>query len=117
MVGLISYADSNLEYSYDEDWSFAAICEGLPCEGWEYSSFDRYQRSRYNGSMDLKLVSSEAGRLFNGASDWVLGIYYRRQNESLLREYTYADGDFTSDFDTRNRAVYGQLDTRLSDHL
>ncbi|MFT6492177.1 MAG: outer membrane receptor protein involved in Fe transport [Porticoccus sp.] len=117
VVGLVSYADSNLDYSYDEDWSFAAICDDRPCEGWAYSSFDRYQRSRYNGTLDLKLVSSEAGRLFNGASDWVLGIYYRRQNESLLREYTYADGDFTSDFDTRNRAVYGQLDTRLSDRL
>ncbi len=33
VVGLVSYADSNLEYSYDEDWSFAAICDDRPCEG------------------------------------------------------------------------------------
>lgn len=114
VVGLVSYADSNLEYSYDEDWSFAAICDGLPCEGWAYSSFDRYQRSRYNGTIDLRLVSSEAGRLFNGSTDWVLGVYYRYQDESLLREQA---AEFTSDYDTRNRAIYGQLDSWLTDRL
>jgi len=117
VVGLVSYAESNLEYSYDEDWSYVGICSGQPCDGWEYASFDRYRRDRENGTVDLRLVSSEAGRLFNGSTDWVLGVYYRFQDESLLREYTYASGDFTSDYDTRNRAIYGQLDSWLTDRL
>ncbi|WP_461516843.1 TonB-dependent receptor [Porticoccus sp.] len=117
VVGLVSYAESNLEYSYDEDWSYVGICSGQPCDGWEYASFDRYRRDRENGTVDLRLVSSEAGRLFNGSTDWVLGVYYRFQDESLLREYTYASGDFTSDYDTHNRAIYGQLDSWLTDRL
>ncbi|WP_461482778.1 TonB-dependent receptor [Porticoccus sp.] len=117
VVGLLSYADSNLEYSYDEDWSYVGICSGQPCDGWEYSSFDRYRRDRQNGALDLRLVSREAGRLFNGSSDWVLGLYYRFQDESLLRQYSFASTDFSSDFDTRNRAVYGQLDSWLTERL
>lgn len=117
VVGLVSYAESNLGYSYDEDWSYVGICSGQLCDGWEYSSFDRYRRDRENGTVDLRLVSSEVGRLFNGSTDWVLGVYYRFQDESLLREYTYASGDFTSDYDTRNRAIYGQLDSWLTDRL
>ena len=47
----------------------------------------------------------------------MLGVYWRDQTEQLLRQYTYAAGDFTSDFDTSNRAIYGQLDTQLSSAL
>jgi len=31
-------------------------------------------------------------------------MYWRDQDEQLLRQYTYAGGDFTSDFDTSNKA-------------
>ncbi|MEZ5528367.1 MAG: TonB-dependent receptor [Porticoccaceae bacterium] len=120
VVALVSYADSNLEYSYDEDWSYSGLCAGTACEGWEYSGFDRYLRNRQNGTVDLRLVSSEAGQLFNGSTDWVLGLYYRFQDESLLREYRSDYGvnfDFSSDYDTRNRAIYGQLDSRLTERL
>ena len=58
LISLISYADNNLEYGYDEDWAFAAICAGQPCEGWEYNSNDNYIRDRKNATVDIKLVSS-----------------------------------------------------------
>ncbi|MDG1819891.1 MAG: TonB-dependent receptor [Porticoccaceae bacterium] len=117
LVGLLSFADNDLEYGYDEDWAFPDICTGEPCEGWEYNSVDNYIRERKNATVDLKLVSTEGGRILNNSSDWVLGAYWRDQDEQLLRQYTYADGDFTSDFETDNQAVYGQLDTQLSDRL
>ena len=117
LVGLISYADNDLEYGYDEDWAYADICSGQPCEGWEYSSVDNYIRQRSNGSVDLKLVSTPEARIFNNSSDWVVGVYWRDQDEQLLRQYTYAAGDFTSDFETTNKALYGQLDTQLSESL
>ncbi len=123
VVALISYSDSDLEYGYDEDWSYVGLCNGTACDfslwgfDWEYSSVDNYQRDRENITMDLRLVSQDGGKLFNGSSDWVAGAYVRDQDVSLLRQYTYAAGDFISSFDTRNSALYGQLDTYLSDTL
>lgn len=114
---LVSFADNNLEYGYDEDWAFPDICTGEPCEGWEYNSVDNYIRDRENATVDIKLVSTESGKILNNSTDWVAGVYWRDQDEQLLRQYTYADGDFTSDFATSNQAVYGQLDTQLSDAL
>ena len=117
VVGAVSYADSNLEYGYDEDWSYEDICSGEPCDGWAYSSFDNYRRDRETSTVDLRLVSREEGKLFGDTTDWLIGVYYRDQEESLLREYTYAASDFTSDFDTENHAIYGQLGSQLTDNL
>jgi iron complex outermembrane recepter protein len=117
VVGAVSYADSNLEYGYDEDWSYEDICSGEPCDGWAYSSFDNYRRDRETSTVDLRLVSREEGKLFGDTTDWLIGVYYRDQEESLLREYTYAASDFTSDFDTANYAIYGQLGSQLTDNL
>ena len=111
LVSLLSFADNDLEYGYDEDWAFPDICTGQPCEGWEYNSADNYSRQRDNASVDIKLVSEPKARILNGSSGWVVGMYWRDQDEQLLREYTYAGGDFTSDFDTTNKALYAQLDT------
>ncbi|MFT5259963.1 MAG: iron complex outermembrane receptor protein, partial [Gammaproteobacteria bacterium] len=60
VVSLISFADSDLEYGYDEDWAFPAICAGQDCEGWEYNSEDNYIRDRDNASVDVKLVSTQS---------------------------------------------------------
>ena len=117
LIGLVSFADTNLEYGYDEDWAYPDICTGQPCEGWEYNSVDNYIRDRKNATVDIKLVSTDGGRILNNTSDWVVGVYWRDQDEQLLRQYTYASGDFSSDFDTNNQAIYGQLDSQLSDSL
>ena len=116
VVSLVSFADNDLEYGYDEDWAFPDICTGQPCEGWEYNSVDNYNRQRDNASVDIKLVSQPEARILNDSSDWVLGVYWRDQDEQLLREQT-GNNDFFSDFDTSNKALYGQLDTALSDSL
>ncbi len=116
-IALISFADSDLEYGYDEDWAFPNICAGKACEGWEYNSEDNYGRDRDNGSIDLRWVSLRPVQVFGESADWVFGVYARNQEEQLRRQYTYLAADFMSDFETENRAVYGQLDTHLSDAL
>ena len=117
MVGLVSVVDTELEYGYDEDWAFPAICMGQACEGWEYNSEDNYQRNRDNRVVDIKLVSSQPKQLLGNNTDWAIGLYSRDQDEDLLRQYTYSIDDFVSQFDTSNRAVYGQLDMMLSHDL
>ena len=117
VVSSISFADSDLEYGYDEDWAFPAICAGQECEGWEYNSEDNYLRDRDNSTLDVKLVSRQPLSLLGKNAHWVLGVYARRQDEQLLRQYTYNVGDFSSNFDTTNQAIYGQFDTDIASTL
>ena len=118
VVSLMSYADSDLEYGYDEDWAFPFICSGQDCEGWEYNSEDNYLRDRGNSTLDVKLVSKNSISVLGRVNfAWVLGVYARDQDEELLRQYTYNDDDFTSNFDTTNRAIYGQLDIDIASDL
>lgn len=119
LVSLVSFADNNLEYGYDEDWAYGDdLCVDFSCPYNDpYSSVDNYARDRTNGSVDIRLVSAESAQIFNGTTDWVAGVYWREQDEELLRQYSFASGDFSSDFDTTNQAVYGQLDSQLSSAL
>ena len=112
LEALLSYVDADTEYGYDEDWSHTGICDNTDCDSdlwgfdWWYSSTDNYIRNNNNTTADIRLVSNEGA----DKASWVAGIYYRDQEQSLLREYTYASGDFNSQYDTKNLAVYGQLD-------
>jgi len=116
LVSLVSFADNNLEYGYDEDWAYGDdLCVNFFCPYNDpYSSVDNYVRERSNGSIDIRLVSADTAQIFNGTTDWVTGVYWRDQDEELLRQYSFAAAEFISDFDTTNQAVYGQLDTQLS---
>ena len=124
----LSAANSEIDYGYDEDWSFREICAiDSDCAFWQYSTFDRYERDNDNQSLDLQLVSKDA----EAAISWAAGIYYRNQDVDLTRSYTNNDpeGDFynpisnpetslyTSEFSTQNTALYGQLTIALSDSL
>ncbi len=107
----LAHSNTDTEYSYDEDWSHV----GLHAD--EYSSFDQYLRDRENRSAEVRLLSNEDGRIFGGSTDWIVGAYYSSKTEDLTRKYTYLDEDFISDYDTKLQAVFGQLDTALSEKL
>jgi len=115
----LSFADSKLEYGYDEDWSYPGICDGTACDSslfgfdWWYSSFDNYQRDNQNTSLDIRLHSSPD----NDELSWVAGFYLRNQQIELNRVYTFAAADFNSQYDTQNIALYGQLEIPLSDKM
>ncbi len=108
----LTWAYSDTEYSYDEDWTYVGIAPG-----WEYSSFDRYDRDRDSYSAQLRLLSNDSSSLLDGRSDWVMGLYYLGNRERLKRHYTYLDGPFDSHYDTDTYAVFGELDTRLGHRL
>ena len=110
----ISHSKSDLEYSYDEDWSYVGeFADNL----YPYSSFDQYLRDRKQTDFDVRLISDEDGKIFNNSTAWTVGAYYRDQDESLKRNYTYLKTPFTSDYATKNRAIYGQLDHAVNDRL
>ncbi|MEE4277056.1 MAG: TonB-dependent receptor [Halieaceae bacterium] len=107
---LASAADTDSEYSYDEDWSFEGIAPGL-----EYSSFDRYLRQRRSYSVQARLRSSEPTPTGLGDLDWFGGVYALSDDERLHRAYTFASADFRSRFQADTIAAFGQLDLRLDE--
>jgi outer membrane receptor protein involved in Fe transport len=114
LVATLSQSRSDLEYSYDEDWSYPGHFNDAL---FPYASFDQYLRDRKQTDMDVRLVSDEPGRIFNGSTAWTVGAYMRDQNEKLTRNYTYLANPFKSTFQTDTLAMYGQLDSKLTDKL
>lgn len=101
-------SQSDVEYSYDEDWTFVGIAPG-----WEYSSFDQYLRDFERFSADIRLSSGEQGRIFSDSTDWVVGLHQMTRDEELTRNYTFAS-QFNSELDVKSTAIYGELTTDLS---
>jgi len=107
---LLNQADSDLDYGYDEDWSYTGI------HPWGYTSTDHYLRERETSSAEIRLLSNESSRIFGDTTDWVIGFYYLNSDENLLRQYTYLATDFKSDYEFDTIAVFTQLDTALNNH-
>ena len=106
----VTAATTASTYSFDEDWSYVGIAPG-----WEYSSKDRYKRDRDSYSATARLLSGAGSRLFGDSTDWVAGAYFLGDRENLDRRYTYLENDFSSRYDTDTYALFGQLDSQLSD--
>ena len=109
---IVSYADSALDYGYDEDWAYVGIRPD-----WEYSSTDHYFRDKSSATFELRAVSAPGGEIFNGSTAWVTGLYYKQEDEDLLRQYTYLSSDYNSTFDTDNIAAFVQFDSQLNEKL
>ena len=103
------YASSDIDYGYDEDWSFVGF------HPWEYSSTDRYLRERQTHTVDLRLMSKPGRGFGNGLWDWVAGVYHLRQEVDLERRYTYLPGPFTSGFEVDRWAIYGEVSRGVGD--
>jgi iron complex outermembrane receptor protein len=108
---IVGLADSDMEYGYDEDWTFA----GIHPDG--YMSRDNYIRDRETQSLELRFLSNDSSRLFSDSTDWLFGVYTLNSSESLKREYTFLASDFRSDYNFDTAAVFFQLDSSLSEKL
>ena len=106
----VGFANSDILYGYDEDWTF----EGF--HPWGYSSTDYYDRSVNNYSIDLRWTSNnELGR--TRGFNWVTGIYRFVREVDLERDYTWFEVPYVSKFDVSRSALYGQGTFSLSDRL
>ena len=119
LITLISTAESDLAYGYDEDWAYVGISDPANIDNqdfayWEYSSADYYFRDKSTQTFELRALSNDNSKLFNGSTNWVVGLYLKKDDEDLQRQYTYLDNDFNSTFDTQSTAIYGQLDSQLN---
>lgn len=114
LISAVSYSQTDLEYSFDVDWSYVGEFDDALGP---YSAFDQYFRDRKQLDADVRLVSDEAGRIFSGMTDWTVGAYYKDYSEDMIRNYTYFASPFSSVYDTKSAALYGQLDTHFTDKL
>lgn len=109
--GYVAHANSDIDYGYDEDWTFT----GFDPIG--YTSTDRYQRDRKTTSIDLRVVADNGQSLFGRDTDWVVGVFALTQDVDLERNYTFAAGDFFSDYEVDRVAAYGELGVQLAPNL
>ena len=107
-TGMITVADSDSDYGYDEDWTFT----GFDPIG--YTSTDRYRRDRSTSTVDLRWLSKPGQGLVNGVWDWVAGVYMLQQDVDFRRDYTFAAGPFDSAFEVRRLAAYGEVSRALT---
>lgn len=112
-----TYLNSDIVYSYDADWGFDGQFDPAL---FPYIGFERFDRDRENYSFELRALSDKGGRIFNDSTDWTLGIYFLDQDEAFKQNSDF--GIFgavlrNGDYKTQNTAIYGQLDTHLTDKL
>jgi len=105
----LSAIDTELLYSFDEDWVCNDPSEPQLCAAglhpWGYSSTDVYTRDRDDQSVNLQFNSK--------IGNWVAGVYYQNRDVDLEREYTWLASPFASAYETSNLALYGQLATPI----
>lgn len=122
LTTITSVADSEIDFSYDADWgnddSWAPVT-------YDYVSMN--DRGRTAFSQEIRLASTDSGRIFADTTQWLLGVYALNLEEGLLTVntgdyydpfYDFADSlhdELGSEYDATNVALFGQLDRAISD--
>src|SRR3984885_113227 len=121
-TAIATYADTKVNYGFDGDW-------GNPILWAPYTDdFTEYQvRYRTTPSLEFRLSDDAAKDSPHGLS-WLVGVYAFELRESLTDTSAGAYGDpfdatqnedtltvISSEYRSRNAALYGQLDGDLSD--
>jgi outer membrane receptor protein involved in Fe transport len=117
LISKLSHSTSDLTYSYDEDWSYVGEFDASL---WPYMGFDEYNRDQKLTDIDVRLVSDEDGRIFGGKTDWTIGAYAKKFEEDLNRYHPTdygAEENFDSRYESKNIALYTQLDTHIDEKL
>ncbi|QYJ99274.1 TonB-dependent receptor [Shewanella alkalitolerans] len=117
LVSLSSVAQSDTHHGYDGDWAnpefwAARSCEGEPCQ-YDYTWNKLGDRTTL--SQEFRLSSTEAGRIFDGSTDWLVGVYGLRLTEDndTLEVYNGWEDRLLAEYEATNLAVFAQLDSDL----
>lgn len=105
----LTYLNASSTYSFDGDW----ITD---------NSGEKYKRDSDNYSFEVRALSDVAGRIFDESTDWTVGLYHFNQDESFksLVDYTFYGSGLTQlrgNYNTKNTALFGQLDSHLTEKL
>ncbi|MCM2681384.1 TonB-dependent receptor [Echinimonas agarilytica] len=132
VTSLTSYAKSNHRHAYDGDWASPEYWASKACESYDddwnvigsepcvYDYWWDKDGDRETWSQEVRFTSTEQGRIFNDTTDWLVGVYGMKLDESndLTVEQRYSLEDesretLNSEYDATNLAIFGQLDSDL----
>jgi outer membrane receptor protein involved in Fe transport len=121
-TSITAFADSEIDFSFDADWGNDSAWAPVT---YDYISLS--DRTRRTLSQEFRFTSTERGRLFDGTTDWLFGLYAMNLEDGLL---TVNQGDyfdpgfdfsdslddtFGSDYEATNVAAFGQLERRFGE--
>ncbi|MEM9056870.1 MAG: TonB-dependent receptor, partial [Pseudomonadota bacterium] len=115
LISITTAASSDIQQSFDGDWGnddlWAQVVD------YQYDFTSDTQRERRTWSQEFRLVSTPDGALFGGRTDWLVGAFSQSLDESndildLFNGEVFRD--LVSDYEATNTAVFGQLDTALT---
>ncbi len=117
ITSVASIADSSIDFSFDADWgnddAWAPVL---------YDFVSLNDRDRMTINREVRVMSKEAGRIFGGTTDWLVGFYVNQLKEDLstINQGEYFDPGFNfadslddrldSEFEATSGAVFGQLE-------
>lgn len=128
LTAITSIANTEHQHAYDGDWANPDYWAAKTCTAYDddwnvigtepcvYDYLWDKQAERDTLSQEFRLASTEASRLFNGSTDWLLGIYGRTldENNDLNSEYNgWPEPSLLSDYRATNTAVFAQTDSDL----
>lgn len=123
-VSITGLAESDVLFSFDGEWGNADYWAPI---GYDYVYSDERERSSL--TQEFRLLSAPGAEIFGGRSEWVVGIYGASLDENNLIHSAgnYDDGEWClpclddtvldSDYDSSNYAIFGRLDSALSERL
>jgi len=123
-VSTTSVAETDVLFSYDGEWGNRDYWAPF---GYDYV----YQDLRDRGSVtqEVRLLSAPGHGLFDGRASWVVGVYAARleERDRIVSAGVYDDGEWCtpclsdtrldSDYEASNVALFGRLDSALSERL
>lgn len=103
LLSITAGGDSDSDYRFDADWGAA-------------NDFERYQRERKFISQEFRVSSKPAGRILDGSTDWIVGVYAKQKDEHAQEEQSYSGFELASANDYRADvyALYSQIEHHLS---
>lgn len=121
-TSVTSIVESEIDFSFDADWGNDDAWSPVL---YDYISLNDRQRMTLN--REIRFISKEAGRIFNGTTDWLVGFYINKMDEDLttINQGDYFDPGFNfadslddrldSDFEAFSAAIFGQLEYPVGD--
>lgn len=122
VTSVTSVAQSEIDFSFDADWGNDDAWSPVL---YDYISLNERERLTFN--REIRVISTEDGRIFGGTTDWLTGFYINRLKEDLttINQGDYFDPGFNfadslddrldSEFEALSAAVFGQLEFGVGD--
>lgn len=114
IVSISSHTDSDIQYFFDGDWGNDDYWGELG----PYDFTSNNNRERSNLTQEIRLISNKGSRIFNDSTEWLAGLYFSDLSEDNAIDEFYNGAVYRqldSEFTANTWAIFGQLDTHITD--